>query len=165
MVRLPSPFDDDFKEDEADSALVKALQERDADAIARALYAGAPFSHHVRCFLGSHFEAKGETAWKLDFKKRRRGRPESEDHRARENLIWREIEETAPMVKDEECYLVLADGRFDSFVAGVIDNLSKKHGIKVARSEVTKVWAKYAEELGPGFRRKGKKPARNPKSA
>jgi hypothetical protein len=147
MVRLPSPDDEFYEEDKADNRLIWGLRKRDRNEIAAAIMAGAPFGHTARELLAWHFYEDSETLWALKFQKRGgRGRPPSEAHEQRRRRIWQEIDATAPLVKDEDCHIVLAAGQFDGFIEQVRENLAKKYGMKVTDSEVKKLWVKYADD-------------------
>ena len=147
VVRLPSPDDEFYEEDRADSRLIWGIRKRDRNQIAAAIMAGAPFGHTARELLAWHFDEDRETLWTLKFQKRGgRGRPPNEAHRKRQGLIWREIDASAPLVKDENLYIVLAPGQFDGFIQQVRENLPRKYGMNVSASEVKKLWVKYADD-------------------
>lgn len=147
MARLPSPTDEFYEEDRADSQLISGLRKRDRNQIAAAIIAGAPFGHFAREQLAQHFREDAETLWALKFQKRGgRGRPPSDAHRQRQSRIWQEIGATAPLVKDEELHIILAPGQFDGFIEQVRENLAKRYGMKVTPSEVKKLWVQYADD-------------------
>ncbi|MFO1124007.1 MAG: hypothetical protein U1E25_01090 [Methylocystis sp.] len=146
MPRLPSPDDEFYNEDAADSRLIWGIRKRDSNQIAAAIMAGAPFGHTAKELLAWHFDEDAETPWTLKFQKRGRGRPPSEAHRQRQGRIWQEIDATAPLVKDEDLHIVLAPGQFEGFIEQVRENLAKKHGMEVTASEVKKLWVEYADD-------------------
>jgi hypothetical protein len=149
--------DESAAEHQADGNLISALRAHDLDAVAKAIRDGAPFGDYARDFLAGHFA--GDLPWGLKFHKRGRGAPQTKEHRDREALICMELHALAPLEKDEALGLTLAAGCFDGFIEAIKDAMLAKHGLHATRSEITKLWAVLADDLG--IKQKRRKP-RNP---